>query len=157
LRTVRLWRSILGQSVLEGVSYGVNCYRCLRRAGVFRFLGNKVMLVDMKRASVWLRRLGAASALTLFLGLVPTGRAVAGPPAFPPEPSSGSIGLQGEISTAPPTRGATITTPSNGATFTTIPITVAGLCPTGLLVKIFANNVFVGSTVCQNGSYSVQV
>jgi hypothetical protein len=77
--------------------------------------------------------------------------------SFPDQTSSGSIGLQGTISTAPPTRGATITTPGNGASFNTTPITVGGLCPAGVLVKIFSNNVFVGSTVCQNGSYSVQV
>jgi hypothetical protein len=72
-------------------------------------------------------------------------------------PQSGSIGLQGTISTTPPTKAATIITPSNGATFTTTPITVSGLCTTGLLVKIFDNNVFVGSTLCSNGSYSLQV
>src|SRR4051812_33675736 len=71
---------------------------------------------------------------------------------IPDQTSSGSIGLQGTISTAPPTRGATITTPGNGASFNTTPITVGGLCPTGVLVKVFSNNVFVGSTVCQNGS-----
>ena len=92
---------------------------------------------------------------SLLIGLV--GHAAAGPPQFPPQTSSGSVGLQGEISTAPPTRGATIVVPSNGATFTSVPITVSGLCPTGLLVKIFANNIFVGSTYCANGSYSVQV
>jgi hypothetical protein len=70
---------------------------------------------------------------------------------------SGSIGIQGLIPSTPPTRGATIAVPGNGVVFTNIPITVSGLCPTGLLVKLFSNNVFVGSTVCQNGSYSLQV
>lgn len=74
-----------------------------------------------------------------------------------PAPQSGSIGLEGTISTAPPTRGATIAVPANGAVFTGVPITVSGLCPTGLLVKVFANNIFVGSTVCSNGSYSLQI
>jgi hypothetical protein len=74
-----------------------------------------------------------------------------------PGPQSGSIGLQGTISSAAPTRGATIIVPSNGATFTSLPITVSGLCPSGLLVKIFDNGIFVGSTVCTNGSYSLQV
>lgn len=115
------------------------------------------MLIYMKRATEWLRLLGAAGALGVGLSLALLGQAAAGPPAFPPQTSSGSIGLQGEISTAPPTRGATITTPSNGQSFTTIPITVAGLCPSDLLVKIFDNNVFVGSTVCHNGSYSLQI
>lgn len=75
---------------------------------------------------------------------------------FPPESATGSIGLQGTISTAPPTRGATITTPVTGATFTNIPITVTGLCPSGLLIKLFSNQVFVGSTYCSNGSYSMK-
>lgn len=74
-----------------------------------------------------------------------------------PGPASGSVGLEGTISSNPPTRGATIAVPGNGAVFTSTPITVSGLCPTGLLVKIFANNVFVGSAVCSNGSYSLQV
>lgn len=72
-------------------------------------------------------------------------------------PQNGSLGLEGTISTAPPTRGATITTPSNGASFNSTPITVAGLCPTGVLVKIFDNNVFVGAAACPSGSYSLQV
>ena len=72
-------------------------------------------------------------------------------------PQSGSVGLQGTISSAPPTQAATIATPSNGQVFTKIPITVSGLCASNLLVKLFANNVFVGSTLCTNGSYSLQV
>lgn len=72
-------------------------------------------------------------------------------------PKSGAIGLEGTISTAPPTKAATITTPSNGASFTNSPITVAGLCPSNTLVKIFDNNVFVGSALCTNGSYTLQI
>lgn len=72
-------------------------------------------------------------------------------------PASGSTGLEGTIPSNPPTRGATITTPVTGQTFTSIPVTVSGLCPSGLLVKVFANNVFVGSVMCANGSYSIQV
>lgn len=71
-------------------------------------------------------------------------------------PQAGSVGLEGRISTDPPTRAATITTPSNGAVFSSTPITIAGLCPSNVLVKIFDNNVFVGSAVCSNGSYSLQ-
>lgn len=72
-------------------------------------------------------------------------------------PQGGSVGMQGTVASAPPTRGATISSPTNGQTFTHTPITVTGLCPSGLLVKIFANNVFVGSVMCTNGSYSVQI
>lgn len=77
--------------------------------------------------------------------------------AFPNQQGSGSIGLQGTISTAAPVRGATITIPSNGVSFTSVPISINGTCPSNVLVKIFANNVFVGSAFCVNGSYSVQV
>lgn len=76
---------------------------------------------------------------------------------FPPQTSDGSIGLQGTISTAPPSKGATITTPVNGAVFSSLPITVNGLCPDNLLVKLFSNNVFIGSTQCTNNSFSLQV
>jgi hypothetical protein len=72
-------------------------------------------------------------------------------------PKNGSAGLQGTVPTPPPKNAATITTPSNGASFNKLPITVAGLCEAGLLIKIFANNVFVGSALCVNGSYTLQV
>ncbi|HSX36830.1 MAG TPA: PKD domain-containing protein [Patescibacteria group bacterium] len=74
-----------------------------------------------------------------------------------PGPSSGSVGLEAVISSAPPTTGATIVSPANGAVFTSIPITVSGSCPTGVLVKVFSNNVFSGSTTCANGSYQLQI
>ncbi len=107
----------------------------------------------MKPPSLWLRLISIT--LIVFGLSVSVGIAGAGP--FPPQTDSGSIGLQGTISAAPPTRGATITIPGNGAVYTVVPITISGLCQTGLLVKVFSNNVFVGSTVCVNGSYSLQV
>lgn len=70
---------------------------------------------------------------------------------------SGSVGLEGRISSDPPKNGATITFPTNGSSITNLPTTVSGLCPTGLLVKIFKNNVFAGSTQCVNGSFSLQI
>lgn len=80
------------------------------------------------------------------------------PPAPPPvNPQNGSAGIQGTVPTPPPKIAATITTPHNGDTFNHLPINVSGLCTTDLLVKVFANNVFVGSALCINGSYSVQV
>lgn len=72
-------------------------------------------------------------------------------------PQSVSTGLEGRISAPAPTQAATIGTPANGQVFTSTPITVAGLCKTGLLIKVFSNNVFVGSTTCANGSYSLKV
>lgn len=70
---------------------------------------------------------------------------------------SGSIGLEGRINSAPPTVGATISFPRDGSTITDLPLTVTGLCPNGLLVKIFKNNVFAGSVQCNNGSFSIQI
>ena len=101
-------------------------------------------------------RIAQVALVGLFLAvssLVPSISAYAANPA----PQSGSIGLEGKISTAPPKTAATIAVPSSGATFTTVPITVSGLCTTGLLVKIFSNGIFVGSTVCSGGSYSLKV
>lgn len=72
-------------------------------------------------------------------------------------PQDGSLGITGTIPSEPPTQGATISNPTNGQVFNNIPITVSGLCPSGLLVKIFDNNVFMGSTMCVNGSYSIQI
>jgi len=71
--------------------------------------------------------------------------------------NSGAVGVQGIIPSPPPSHGGTIAVPGNGASSTTGTITVSGLCPTGLLVKVFDNNVFVGSVICSNGSYSLQI
>jgi len=71
--------------------------------------------------------------------------------------SSGALGLEGTIPSAPPSVPATISLPSNNQTFTSVPITVGGICPSGLLIKIFDNNAFVGSTICSGGSYKLQV
>lgn len=70
---------------------------------------------------------------------------------------SGSTGMQGTISSPPPKNAATISLPVNGRTFTATPITVSGLCTTGLLEKVFSNNIFVGAVQCTGGSFSLQV
>lgn len=75
---------------------------------------------------------------------------------LPENPQQGSAGLQGTVPTPPPDKAATIVIPKNGQTFSQNPIQVSGLCTTDLLVKLFSNNVFVGSALCVNGSYSLQ-
>ena len=103
-------------------------------------------------------RAGRIIAVVVSFGLAVTVGIQAQAAAPPPQnPVSGSTGLQGTIPSAPPKTGATITTPGNGQVFTTTPITVAGLCPAGLLVKLFTNNVFVGAAECASGSYSIQI
>ena len=72
-------------------------------------------------------------------------------------PQTGSIGIEGTIPTEPPTVGATITFPNNGQSFTNLPITVQGICPDNLLVKIFKNEVFAGAVACDNGSYQIDI
>lgn len=67
----------------------------------------------------------------------------------------GSVGMEGRISAPPPTQAATISIPRSGQVFNTLPVTVSGICPNGLLVKLFKNNVFAGSTQCNNGSFSM--
>lgn len=91
-------------------------------------------------------------AVTLVLGFSASTSAVI--PA--PGPSSGSTGLQGKISSPPPASAPTILSPSNGQSFTNIPITVSGLC-SSQTVKIFDTNVFVGAAQCKNGSYVLKV
>lgn len=70
---------------------------------------------------------------------------------------SGAVGVEGTIQSKPPATAPTITTPTSGQTFTTLPITVAGLCQNGLLVEIFKNGVFSGAAQCVNSSYSLQI
>lgn len=95
--------------------------------------------------------MGAAVALLLFLMM--GGNAA----AQVQNPQSGSTGLQGKISAPPPTAAATISIPRTGQSFTTLPVTVSGLCQTGLLVKLFKNNVFAGSVQCTNNSFSLLI
>lgn len=106
------------------------------------------MLIVMKRVLL----ICCLLVLGFVMTSIPTVRA-----AIPDQEKSGSVGLQGTISSGPPTRGATISVPGNGAVFTTVPITVSGICPAGTVVKIFSNNVFMGSAFCNGGSYSVQI
>lgn len=70
---------------------------------------------------------------------------------------SGSIGIEGVIDAPPPTIPATISSPSAGTVYTEFPIAVSGICPEGLLIKLFKNGVFAGSAICSGGSYSIQV
>jgi hypothetical protein len=71
-------------------------------------------------------------------------------------PQNGGIGLQGIISEPPPTRAVTITSPATGASFTSMPVTVVGWCPSNLLIRVFSNGIFTGSVMCINNSYSVK-
>lgn len=74
-----------------------------------------------------------------------------------PDPIPGSYGLEATKPQPPPTVGATISTPGNGASFTKSPITVNGICPKGLLIQVYDNGVMVGAVMCTHGSFSLQI
>jgi hypothetical protein len=102
------------------------------------------------------------SSITVLLSLgislvLPMSAYAAITPIADPSPGQGSYGFQATKTQPPPTQGATISIPSNGATFTTSPITVSGICPSGLLVEIDDNGVMDGAVNCTNGSFSLQV
>ena len=101
------------------------------------------------------RRYGAAAAIACSLALGVLGTAAAQQPV--PGPRDDSVGVEGRITSPPPTQPATIVSPANGQVFTTVPITVAGSCPNGTIVKVFSNNIFVGSAQCNNGTYNLQI
>lgn len=73
-----------------------------------------------------------------------------------PSPIPGSYGLEATKPKPPPTVGARITIPANGASFSTSPINVRGIAPKDLLVQVYNNGVMVGS-VMSNGSFSLDV
>ena len=72
-------------------------------------------------------------------------------------PRANSYGMEGTITAPPPTEGARITAPSGGQNYRDPIITVSGVCPADLLVEILNNGVMVGSTLCENGSFSLRI
>lgn len=102
-------------------------------------------------------KLGVLLAGLTVIGFVLGGYATVQAQIPPPGPQSESIGVEGTIPSPPPSQAATITTPATGQSFTNIPVTVSGLCPANTLIKVFSNEIFVGSAVCTNGSYNLQI
>lgn len=95
------------------------------------------------------------SVALVFFGVAADGVRALAP--LPKNPQDGSVGVQGVIPTSAPVRGPTISAPGNGQSFSELPVTVSGLCTSGLLVKLFKNNVFAGSAQCTNGSYAIKI
>lgn len=114
-------------------------------------------MVGTLRKSLQLAILAGTSAIVIALFAFVSSVSAQINPLPTPEPQPGSYGIEATKTQAPPTQGAQITTPGNGSSFTTSPITVSGICPTGLLVQIYNNGVMVGSAMCENGSFSFQV
>lgn len=113
-------------------------------------------MVHKIRFSAW-RALPITIGLCLLALFASTQPVLAITPIPTPAPQPGSFGLEATKMQAPPTQGATITTPGNGASFATSPTTVNGICPNDLLVQVYDNGVMVGSVMCTSGSFSIQV
>ena len=98
------------------------------------------------------------AALTLLTGIVLAAFSVSTLTAADhPAPGANSIGLTGTMPAPAPTVAATIAEPTNGQAFSDSPITIAGTCPDNTLVEIYKNDIFGGSSPCQNGKFSLQV
>jgi len=74
-----------------------------------------------------------------------------------PTPKPGSYGVEATKKQAPPSQAATITTPGNGAGFSSPTTTVTGICQNDLLVQVYDNGVMVGSVICKGGSFTLQI
>lgn len=109
----------------------------------------------ISRSAQWTFPVLIGACLLALLAFVVPAHAIT--PIPTPTPIPGSYGIGAVKTKAPPTQGATITTPGNGASFSTSPITVNGICPNDLLVQVYNNGVMVGSAICKSGSFSMQV
>lgn len=113
------------------------------------------MVGKIKISAQWVLPVLTGSCLLALFVLARPASAIT--PLPTPDPKPGSYGLEATKTQEAPNTGATITTPGNGASFSTSPITVNGICPGDLLVQVYNNNVMVGAVMCNNGSFSLQV
>lgn len=73
-------------------------------------------------------------------------------------PEAGSVSVTGTMPKAPPKEAASIAAPTNGQHFSISPITVSGTCPDNTVVEIFKNDIFAGSTPCEDGgNYQISI
>lgn len=106
------------------------------------------------KLSQYITYIGVLGVVTLIVG---SGQVLAITPIPTPDPAPGSYGLEATKPAEPPRVGATISTPGNGSSFNNSPITVTGICPDGLLVEIYNNEVMVGAVMCEGGSFNIEV
>jgi hypothetical protein len=113
------------------------------------------MVHKIRYSAQWVLPIIVGGCLLALFAFVQPAQAITAIPT--PDPQPGSYGLEAIKRQAPPKVGATISTPGSGSSFSTSPITVNGICPKGLLVQVYDNGVMVGSVMCENGSFSMQV
>ncbi len=112
------------------------------------------MTRTLRKSALWVLPITVGVHLLALFVFVQPASAINQIPTPPPIP--GSYGLAATKTQEAPTSAATITTPGNGASFGNSPITVSGICTTGLLVQVYNNGVMVGSVMCTNNSFSLQ-
>lgn len=113
------------------------------------------MTRNFQKSALWVLPISIGVYLVALFVFVPSATAINQIPI--PEPIPGSYGLAATKTQEAPTSAATITTPGNGASFGSSPITVSGICTTSLLVQVYNNGVMVGSVMCTGNSFSLQV
>ena len=117
-------------------------------------LASYAQALRMRRRS---RLISIVGCLTVMLLAVSVGTARAIEQIPVPGPKSNTYGLEATKKQPPPSSAPTISTPGNGSSYSTSPITVSGVCTTGLLVQVYNNGVMAGAIDCKNGSFSIQV
>lgn len=113
------------------------------------------MIQKLRLSAQWALPIIIGSCLLFLVASVQNASAL--DPISEPDPKPGSYGLEATKRQPPPTRAPSIATPGDGGSFTTSPITVTGICQTGLLVQVYNNDVMVGSVMCRGGSFSLKV
>jgi hypothetical protein len=99
--------------------------------------------------------LGSILVLTFLVLFIVTNTVVNASPLDPVEDSYGTYAV---VPGPVPTTSPTVTNIGDGQVFTTTdPVTLTGTCPDDTLVKVFKNDVFAGSTFCQNGRFTVDI
>lgn len=70
---------------------------------------------------------------------------------------SGSVNVSGVVQPPPPQSAAVIQNPAGGQKFNSSPIQVSGTCPVDTFVQLFNNEIFVGSTQCDDGRFNLEI
>lgn len=71
---------------------------------------------------------------------------------------SGNINVSGILAGPPPDTAPVIEEPANNSTFSNKTITVKGSCVADLVVRVYKNNIFAGSTLCQTtGTFELSI
>lgn len=68
-----------------------------------------------------------------------------------------NIELSGVVAAPPPTQKASITSPASGQRYKSRTALISGQCDTNLIIDIFSNGIFAGSTVCSENRFRLNV